>query len=254
MSVCGRSSAADGCPASQRRHSTGFSNRSFWITRGVGVASKRRVQRQRTKHVTTWAHRVREATIRGIVEGVVIPPAEKLTDRQARALIVAAEAIGLLREPYLLFWQYDESLRADADRARAFLETNHPDVLRSCLSAPDPIPAWVAARRIVEERGGLNNEQITALIDAALERGLDLPQPDLPMLEWEARWERARHAVAALWECDPQLVSQVLGDQGRIAPLPESAVTRCPSCCDNGWVPHPYAGSLPTSEPEEPPF
>jgi hypothetical protein len=104
-------------------------------------------------------------------------PAEELTDRQARALIVAAEAAGFRREAQLIFWQYDESLL--------------------------------------------------------------VPEPDLPLTEWHTTWERARRAIAALWEHDPQALPELLGDQGRIAPLPESAVTRCPSCCDDGWVTHP---------------
>jgi hypothetical protein len=181
-------------------------------------------------------------------------PATIASDREARALIVAAEAAGFRRERGLPFWEYDESLHVDAACARAFLESNDPQAVGRCASAPDPIPAWLAVRRIVDERGGINCEQVTGLIEAASERGFDLPKSDLPLLEANIRWEQAEHAIAALWDHDPQALSDILGDQGTIAPLPESAITRCPSCCDDGWVPHPHAGRLPSDEPDEPPF
>ena len=168
------------------------------------------------------------------------------TDRQARALIAAAEAAGFERERGLIFWEYDQSLYADAARARAFLEAKNPDALRDCASAPDPIPPWVAVRRIVDERGGINDEQVMRLIDAAGERDVELPEPDLPFREWHKRWDRAQHVIAALWEHEPQTLRDLLGDRAIIAPLPESAITRCPSCCDDGWVSHPYAGPLPS--------
>jgi hypothetical protein len=171
-------------------------------------------------------------------------PAEEMTDRQARVLIVAAEEAGFRREAHLIFWQYDESLQADAGRAREFLAANQSGALSDCASAPDPIPAWMAVKRIADERRHLNYEDVGALVDAALERGLDVPEPDLPLSEWHTKWERARLAIALLWEHDPQALPEILGDQGRIAPLPESAVTRCPSCCEEGWVTHPYAGRL----------
>src|SRR3954451_11735860 len=101
------------------------------------------------------------------------------TDRHARALIVAAEAAGFERERGLIFWEYDQALHADAARARAFLEANNPEALLACATAPDPIPPWVAVRRIVDERGGINGEQVMGLIDAALERDLELPESDL---------------------------------------------------------------------------
>ena len=178
-------------------------------------------------------------------------PNTPTTDRQARALIVAAEAAGFEREPCLLFWEYDQSLRADAARARAFLEADDPEALRACASAPDPIPPCVAVRRIVDERGGITGDQVMGLIDAALERGFELPEADLPFHEWHVRWDRAEHAIAALWEHDPQTLRDLLGDRATIAPLPESAITRCPSCCDDGWVPHPYAGPLPNEAREQ---
>lgn len=177
-------------------------------------------------------------------------PSPALTDRQARALLVAAEAAGFEREQGLIFWEYDESLHADAGRARAFLAANDPDALRASASAPDPIPPRVAVRRIVDERGGIDDSQVTKLIDTALERGFALPESDLPLHELHSRWDRAEHAIAALWEHDPQTLRALLEDQATIAPLPESAITRCPSCCDDGWVPHPYAGPLP-KEPSE---
>jgi hypothetical protein len=173
------------------------------------------------------------------------------TDREARVLIVAAEAAGFQRDAGLIFWEYDESLHADAARARAFLESNDPEALRSCASASDPIPAWAAVRRIVDERGGIDGAQVMRLIEAAVERGIDLPAADLPLPEWQRRRDQAEHAIAALWEHDPQAVPDILGDQGTIAPLPESAITRCPSCCDDGWVPHPHAGPLPSDERDQ---
>jgi hypothetical protein len=174
------------------------------------------------------------------------------TDLEARALIVAAEAAGFQRESGLIFWEYDQSLHADAARARAFLKSNNPEALRNCASASDPIPAWVAVRRIVDERGGIDGEHVMRLIKAALERGFDLPEADLPLLDGQKRWDQAEHAIAALWQHDPQALPDILGHQGTIAPLPESAITRCPSCCDDGWVPHPHAGSLASDERDQP--
>jgi hypothetical protein len=182
------------------------------------------------------------------------PPTPIATDREARILIVAGEAAGFQRQTGLIFWEYDETLHADAARARAFLESKDPQALRNCASASDPIPGWAAVKRIVDERGGINCEQVERLIEAALERGFDLPESDLPLLEMHKRWDQAEHAIAILWEHDPQVLPDLLGEHGTIAPLPESAMTRCPSCCEDGWVPHPYAGPLSSDEPADLPF
>src|SRR4051794_35222778 len=116
-------------------------------------------------------------------------PNTPTTDRQARALIVAAEAAGFWPEGGLLFWADDQPLLADAARVGAFLEANNREALRACASAPDPIPPWVAVRRIVDERGGISGEQVMRLIDAALERAFELPESDLPFHEWHIRWD-----------------------------------------------------------------
>lgn len=173
----------------------------------------------------------------------------ELTDRQARAVIAAAEQKGFEREPDRIFWSYDKTLHCDARAALRFLERDHRELIPEALEAADPIPAWAAVERIANDGRGLSSTSIQALIDAAVKRGLmvfELPGPD-PV--GSLRWHEALRAIGMLWDHDPEALGAILGDQARIAMLPETAIARCPSCCDGGWVPHRFAGELPPEPP-----
>jgi len=171
------------------------------------------------------------------------------TDRQARALIAAAEPHGFEREPHLIWWRYDETLHTDAEAAFKFLEVRHPEETQDALTAPDPMPTWVAVERITNERGGLNFAQARPLIDAAVARGLMTWAPRDSGRFDSGEWPAAGQAIALLWESDPASLKEVLGNHVRIALLPETAMYPCPSVCDHGWVRHKFAGELPSEPP-----
>ena len=168
-----------------------------------------------------------------------------LTDRQARALIAAAEQRGFEREPHLIWWRYDEALHVDAEAALQFLQERDPEAIPGALTAADPLPAWVAVERIANERCGINFSHTRPLIESAVKRGL---------MDWESRdegrfssreWGAALKAIGLLWDNDPEALREILGDHVTVALLPETAVSPCPSVCDHGWVRHKFAGELP---------
>src|SRR4051794_9166255 len=96
----------------------------------------------------------------------------ELSDRQARALIAAAEVQGFEREPHRIWWSYDDTLHSDAQAAVRFLNEHGPELIPDGPLAADPMPAWVAVERIANERCGVNGVEIRPLIDAAVHRGL----------------------------------------------------------------------------------
>jgi hypothetical protein len=74
----------------------------------------------------------------------------KLSDRQARAAIHAAEALGVEREPDLYPAMYDQDLHEDGRIAAVFLGARDPSRLAAALAAAEPIAARCAALRITE--------------------------------------------------------------------------------------------------------
>lgn len=145
-----------------------------------------------------------------------------LSDRQARAVIVAAEAMGFEREPDLYEAWYDVELHEDARAAAAFLRERDADALRKALEADDPISADCAARRITNT-GRFTLWHAERAIELASERGFTPPPPDLPPMPSFETWDHARAALTFLWEHHPSLLSERLGDAVRIAPLPPTA-------------------------------
>ncbi len=157
-----------------------------------------------------------------------------MTDRQARAVIVAAEALGFERDPDLYAKQYDHSLHADAERAAAFLEARNSTALEAALCAPDPVPTSVAVDRIMNE-GGVTLTDCDVLIEEAARQGFVPPESDLPLTEFTRQFDRAEAALNFLWDRDSDAAANMLGSAGAIAPLPEGAIDRV--------VHHKYAGA-----------
>ena len=106
----------------------------------------------------------------------------ELTDRQARAVIVAAEALGFEREPDLYEAWYDLDLHEDARCAVAHLRARDPDALRTALVADDPLTAEFAASRIAST-ARFTMADALLVIELASERGFIPPPPDLPLLD-----------------------------------------------------------------------
>jgi hypothetical protein len=158
------------------------------------------------------------------------------TNRQARAVIVAAEALGFEREPDLYARHYDHLLHEDAQRAAAFLEGRDPTALEAALCARDPVPTWVAVDRIMNECG-VSLADCEVLIEKAASHGFVTPESDMPLTELMKEFDRARAALTFLWDRDAEAASELLGSAGVIAPLPESAIDRV--------VRHRYGGPLP---------
>lgn len=173
-------------------------------------------------------------------------PRSIYTDRQARAIIVAAEAQGFEREPELLARWYDHALHEDATEAAGHLEAVGPEHLSAALVAPDPVPAWAGAWRVMEE-GRVNMDEAGRFVELAGRHGFEPPEDDLPLMDSAIAWGRGRAALAFLWEHHPEDLAQ-FDDRVWIAPLPETANESCRHCF-HGMVSHPFAGELP-SEPD----
>lgn len=172
-----------------------------------------------------------------------------LSDRQARALIAAAEQHGFKREAGCIWWRYDEMLHTDAGAARSYLQRLRPELIAEALDAPESLPSWVAVERIANERRGLTEGQMKMLIDAAVASGLMSADDDSDFF-LGGRWHSALEAIGLLWSHDPDALTVVLGDRARLALLPEdAAVAPCPSACENGWIEHRFAGELPDEPP-----
>jgi len=104
----------------------------------------------------------------------------RLSDRQARAVIIAAERLGFEREPDLFAPWYDHELHEDARDAADYLRLRRPDALDKALVAGESIPADRAAYRITES-GRFSFADAELVIRAADERGFTPPTPDLPL-------------------------------------------------------------------------
>lgn len=148
--------------------------------------------------------------------------AHELSDRQARATILAAESLGFEREPYLYAAWYDHDLHEDARYAAEYLRARDPARLEAALASNEPIPAQCAAWRITES-GRFTLADADAVLQAATARGFQPPQTDLPLLPGAVLWDQARAAVAHLWEQDPEQLNELIGETARLAPLPDSA-------------------------------
>ena len=151
----------------------------------------------------------------------------RLSDRQARAVIIAAERLGFEREPDLYDCWYDHALHDDAREAAGYLRARDRAALREALVAEETIPADVASRRITES-GRFSLADANLVIRAAAELGFTPPSTDLPLLPWQMTWEHARAAVAFMWEQHPSRLAELLGDLVQLAPLP-------PRASHSGW-------------------
>jgi ABC-type amino acid transport substrate-binding protein len=146
---------------------------------------------------------------------------DTLSDRQARTVILAAEALGFEREPDLDQAWHDLDLHEDAAYAVRYLKARDPDALRAAMVAEEPIPANVAAERITDS-GRFTNADVDLAVELATELGWAPPNPDVPLDDWIAGFEQAQLAVAWLWEHHQTLLIQRLGATARLAPLPAS--------------------------------
>lgn len=147
------------------------------------------------------------------------------TDRQARAIIVAAEEHGFEREPDLYVRWYDADLHADARYAAEFLDGRHPEELAKALVAPDPLAAEVAAERIAAK--GITLADARRLTEAASARGFVPPQDDPPLFEAMLEFEQAEAAIAFFWTTEPDELRRLIGDLVDLAPIPETARFPC---------------------------
>ncbi len=145
-----------------------------------------------------------------------------LTDRQARAVIVAAEQLGFEREPDLYEAWYHLDLHADAGYATQYLRERDPDALARALVADEVIPAEDAAIRITDS-GRFSLADADRMIEVAAERGFTPPSSDLPLLPQVQTFERARAALAFMWERHPLDLTELFGEVVRLAPLPPTA-------------------------------
>ena len=148
-----------------------------------------------------------------------------LTDRQARAVIIAAEQLGFQREPDLYAAWYDHDLHEDAAYAVKFLSARDPDALCEALVADEPIAAGDAAEHITNS-GRFTGADAETVIEAAIECGFTPPPPAPGTLDFHAQWDQARASVAFLWDHDPSRLATAIGEVARIAPLPETARIR----------------------------
>jgi hypothetical protein len=154
---------------------------------------------------------------------------QRLTDCQARNVILAAESRGFRREPGLHARAYDQQLHDDAIDVYAFLTATTPEALRDALSRAEPIPADEAARRIMAS-GRVTFATVTIVLELAASRGFDPPVSDLPIRDDIRRWEQATAAVAFLWDTGFRALEDALGDAARLAPTPDDAWVPCPTC------------------------
>lgn len=191
------------------------------------------------RHCTDIATTARDRTDACEPGGVDAETPSEFTSRQARAVIVGAEAVGFEREPDLFARAYDHSLHEDAHYAASYLRARGGEALEVALSAPDPVPTWVAVDRVMNE-GMFSLAEVRVCIEAAADRGYVAPEPEVPCGGYMDEFGRGRAALTFLWDTIPDEIPELLGDAVLIAPLPPGAVSHC--------VVHKYAGTL----PEEP--
>ena len=159
------------------------------------------------------------------VSATVVDMTPTLTDGQARAVILAAEARGFEREPELYVRWYDAALFDDAADALAHLQSEDPAAAAEALAAPDPLNRDVAAKRICAK--GIACSEMQKVVHAARERGFSHQPSDLPLPEWIEHSEESRAAVAFLWETDRGHLARILGEHAKLAPIPETARWPC---------------------------
>jgi hypothetical protein len=168
------------------------------------------------------AHRARPQREDRILATMTSTNARGISDRQARALIVAAEECGFERESDLYERQYDATLHEDALAAMENLFACDPEILLAARSAADPICAKTAARRIVQG-GRVTAADAQVLLQAAQHRGFAPADPELPLGCYGELFQKAEDAVAFFWTEDPDALVELVGPALRLAPLPESA-------------------------------
>ena len=148
-----------------------------------------------------------------------------LSDGQARAIIVAAEARGFEREPELYVRWYDAALFDDAAEALAYLNSRDPGAVAEALAAPDPLNRDVAAKRIASK--GIACSEMQKVVDAARAHGFSHRPSDLPLPDWIERADEAQAAVAFLWGTDRGELARILGEDLKLAPIPDTARWPC---------------------------
>jgi hypothetical protein len=141
----------------------------------------------------------------------------KLTDRQARCVIIAAERLGFEREPDRYEVWYDHDLHDDARDAADYLSEHDPEALAGALIAEEPIPPDRAAYRITET-GRFSSADAAVVIGAATERGFTPPPRELAQLDWQVTWMQATASVAFLWEHHPSVLRELIGELAQLAP------------------------------------
>jgi len=175
--------------------------------------------------VSFHAHRAGRDAKDRILVAMTSMATRGITDRQARALIVAAEEGGFEREPDLHERQYDARLHEDALAAMEHLFVHDGEALLAARSAADPICAKTAARRIVNG-GRVTAADAHALLQAAHQRGFAPANPELPLGYYGELFEKAEQAVAFFWTEDPDALAELVGPGLRLAPIPETARSR----------------------------
>src|SRR5207249_9932736 len=93
------------------------------------------------------------------------------------------------------------------------------------LAAPDPLDHEVAAKRIASK--GIACSEMHKVVDAARARGFSHQPSDLPLSDWIERADESRAAVAFLWQTDRGELARILGDDVKLAPIPETARWPC---------------------------
>ena len=161
-------------------------------------------------------------------------PLGDLTGRQARAIIVAAEACGFEREPGHYVRWYDAQLHADAADALRFLQDRDESALAAALVAEDPVDPDSAGARIVHG-GKINFAEMNDVTDVAIASGFVVSDPDLPLMQWQIEADRAQAAIAHLWDTPPDELKRVIGEAALLAPIPETARWPC-RCYPNSGV------------------
>jgi hypothetical protein len=113
-------------------------------------------------------------------------------------------------------------LHEDARYAAEYLRARDPARLEAALASDEPIPGQCAALRITEG-GHFSFADAETVLQAAVARGFEPPEPELSLRPDAVLWDQARAAVAHFWEQDPALLGELLGEHARLAPLPDTA-------------------------------
>ncbi len=152
-------------------------------------------------------------------------PPVPLTDGQARAVILAAEAHGFEREPGRYVRWYDADLHDDAASATEFLHAHARDTLEAASVAPDPLTPEQAARRIAAK--GIDLAAMGEVVAAATQRGFVVPQADLWLPPTTREYNEGTAAIEFLWKTAPETLQLILGEHVLLAPIPNTAAWPC---------------------------